>query len=328
MVPDRTARQLDAIAHDVILPRQNLKWVLRLQRFQSPLRHREWIVRKFNFLGFVVPFIHGKIDDPAKVKTVLCCQFQFVADACSCTAGEIDEVLRNAGNEEHRIAIAKAKLASHGGGSFLSDIFRDRPCPFAIAEENIAQAWLTLSLGPAVHPVAKSAGTATLGWDGPYFRVFKPVSPTGVLIQQSCKNLETRAAEMLGDISHLNRVAQIGLICAVESHCLLVGNTREFLRDRLTVSKLLEQPAQHGFDRAKHVILGHVTHFYVKLVEFTGRPVGARVLVAETRGDLKIAVETSNHYELLELLRCLRQRVEFAWMHPRRHKKVACAFRG
>src|SRR6201999_1975918 len=65
----------------------------------------------------------------------------------------------------------------------------------------------------------------------------------------------------------------------------------------------------------------------IELIELAGRAVRARVLVAETGRDLEVAIEARDHGELLELLRRLRQRVELARMQPRRHEKVARAFR-
>ena len=68
-------------------------------------------------------------------------------------------------------------------------------------------------------------------------------------------------------------------------------------------------------------------HLKIELVELAGRAVGARILVAETRRDLEIAVEARHHDELLELLRRLRQRVKFSRMDARRHQIIARAFR-
>ena len=82
---------------------------------------------------------------------------------------------------------------------------------------------------------------------------------------------------------------------------------------------------EHRLDRLEHVLLGDEAHLEVELVELAGRAVGARVLVAEARRDLEIAVEARDHQQLLELLRRLRQRVELAGMHARRHQEVARA---
>jgi len=46
-------------------------------------------------------------------------------------------------------------------------------------------------------------------------------------------------------------------------------------------------------------------HLDIELIELARTAVGARVLVAEARRDLEIAVEARDHDELLELLRRL-----------------------
>ena len=51
--------------------------------------------------------------------------------------------------------------------------------------------------------------------------------------------------------------------------------------------------------------------------------VGAEVLVPETAHDLKVALHTRDHQELLEDLRRLRKRVERALVHATRHEIVA-----
>ena len=80
-------------------------------------------------------------------------------------------------------------------------------------------------------------------------------------------------------------------------------------------------------DRREYVVLRDKAHFQIELIELARRAVGARILVAETWRDLKIPVETGNHDQLLELLRRLRQGVEFSRMQARGHEIVAGAFR-
>ena len=92
-------------------------------------------------------------------------------------------------------------------------------------------------------------------------------------------------------------------------------------------AELLEQPGQHRLDRREDVVLGDERHLEVELVELAGRAVGARVLVAEARRDLEVAVEAGRHQQLLELLRRLRQRVELAGVIAARHQIVARALR-
>ena len=140
---------------------------------------------------------------------------------------------------------------------------------------------------------------------------------------------------MLGDVLHLDGVAQVGLVGTVFLDRIVIGDTRKRRRHRFGLSlaasgsacKLLEQPAHHRLDGLEHVLLLDETHLQVELVELTGRTVGARILVAEAGRDLEVAVEARDHDQLLELLRRLRQGVELARMHARRHQEVARALR-
>ena len=94
---------------------------------------------------------------------------------------------------------------------------------------------------------------------------------------------------------------------------------------RPAVGELLEHAGQHRLDRGEHVVLGDEAHLEIELVEFARAAVGARVLVAEAGRDLEIAVEARDHDQLLEHLRRLRERVEFARMDPARDEIVARA---
>ena len=132
---------------------------------------------------------------------------------------------------------------------------------------------------------------------------------------------------MLGDVLHQDRIAQIRLVAAIFAQSLRERNSRPLLGDGLALGKLLEHAGDDRLDRCKNIVLLDKAHLEIELVELAGQPVGARVLVAETRRDLEVAVEAGHHQELLVLLRRLRQRVELARMNPRRHQEVARALR-
>ena len=141
------------------------------------------------------------------------------------------------------------------------------------------------------------------------------------------KTLKPGVAEGVGDVRHLDRVAEVGLVGAVFAHRVGIGDQRELRRHRLAAAEFLEHAAQHRLDRLEHVLLLDEAHLDVELVELAGRAVGAGVLVAEARRDLEVAVEAGDHDQLLELLRRLRQRVELARVQARRHQEVARALR-
>ena len=149
------------------------------------------------------------------------------------------------------------------------------------------------------------------------------------LFQNAREQAEARAAEMLADVLQDERVAQVGLVGAVLRDRFRIRDAREFVggRDALAFAELLEHAGKHRADGVEHVFLRDEAHLEIELVELARRTVGARVFVAEAWRDLEVAVEARDHQQLLELLRRLRQRVEFARMHARRHEEVARAFR-
>jgi hypothetical protein len=64
------------------------------------------------------------------------------------------------------------------------------------------------------------------------------------------------------------------------------------------------------------------------LIELTWGSIGARILISKAWGDLEVPIEASDHQELLELLRSLRQREELSGMKSRRNQEIARALRG
>ena len=132
---------------------------------------------------------------------------------------------------------------------------------------------------------------------------------------------------MLGDVLHLDRVAQIRLVAAVFLQGFRERNPPPAFCHRLALCEFLEHAGDDRLHRREHVVLLDKAHLDVELVELARQAVGARVLVAKTWRDLEVAVEARHHQELLVLLRRLRQRVELAGMNPRRHQEVPRAFR-
>src|SRR5260221_658146 len=75
------ALQLDAVAEDVVLVRQDCQRVLGLERFEPALRHRERVMAELDLAGLLAALVHREIDDPAEAEGALLNQPQFAADA-------------------------------------------------------------------------------------------------------------------------------------------------------------------------------------------------------------------------------------------------------
>src|SRR6185437_8091061 len=155
------------VADDVVLVSEDVLRLLRLERLEAPLRHREGIVREVDPLLLLVPLIHREIDDPAKGELVLVTKTKLIADLHPRLTGKGGELLGQARHEEHGIAVGKLELGLDGFGALRPDILGDRACAFAFAEENIAEPRLPLGLRPSIHAVAESAAAAALRGDRP-----------------------------------------------------------------------------------------------------------------------------------------------------------------
>ena len=87
-----------------------------------------------------------------------------------------------------------------------------------------------------------------------------------------------------------------------------------------------EDLANHGLCHLHDLLFIHERCFNIDLSEFR-LTVGTQVLVAETLGDLIIAIHACNHQNLLEQLRRLRQREEMTRVSAAGHQVVTGAFR-
>ena len=82
--------------------------------------------------------------------------------------------------------------------------------------------------------------------------------------------------------------------------------------------------ACHVLKQVDYVVLVYERHLTVYLSELR-LAVSTQVLVAEALGYLEVTVETADHKQLLQGLGALRQCVELARIHSRRHHEVACS---
>ena len=83
---------------------------------------------------------------------------------------------------------------------------------------------------------------------------------------------------------------------------------------------------QQSLNQRHHVVFRHKGHFQVQLGKFR-LAVRALIFVAETACYLEVAIHTSHHQQLLQLLRRLWQSIELAWIEPAWHEIVTCALR-
>ena len=81
----------------------------------------------------------------------------------------------------------------------------------------------------------------------------------------------------------------------------------------------------HILEELEHILLFHKRHLTVNLCELR-LTVCTQVFITEALGNLEITVEATDHQQLLQSLRRLRQGIELSGIHARRHYEVACSF--
>ena len=328
VVADRPGHQFVAVTGQIILIAQNLQRIAQ-KRVHPTLRHRERVVFKVDLAAVLILLVDREINDPGKFERIAPVLIlggfrRLFPDHGAGFASDTLEGFRFAAQEKGRIANPKTKLLTDRFGAFRADVFGERTgsfhLPVGFAPKDIPHPRQALLLGEFVHPVAEFARAAFGGRNGADF--------VALLLQKRGKNGKARATEMLGHVLHLDRVAQVGLVGAVPQRGIAIGDLRPIAVRQTAFAECVEHPGDHRLHRVKNILLGDKGHFHVELVEIGRRAVSTRVFVAETRRDLEIFVKARDHEQLFELLRRLRQGVEFARMQPRRHQEVARAFGG
>ena len=225
-----------------------------LERVEPALRHGERVVGEVDLLLLLVPLEHGEVDDPAELEAVLVDQFQLVPDAGARLAGEPVELRRRAGDEEHRVA-SRVQLRRSSQRVRPSSWRSDLP-----PRDSSVGLCSVGALGGLVHrwpqTAARSRPRARRCSRGPAGPRPAPTSSCGrrrrgcrrpargsptpapwVLLDHAGEDLEARAAEVLGHVLHLDRVAQVRLVGAVLGDGVVVGDARERRVDRLAACR-------------------------------------------------------------------------------------------
>ena len=250
--------------------------------------------------------------------------FELVAETRPRLAGELCRFRLLAGGEEHRVAGLDAGGARDLRLRLGRNELRDRSLAGELAalllEHDVAEAGGALGAGPFVELVEERARLR--GGARRRDRAHDAAGDDDVLEGVEGHVL---AGEERGHVGDDERVAQIRLVRAVFQHRVGVADAREDRRHLAALGELVEDAADDGLERRPDVLLRDEAHLDVELVELAGQAVGARILVAEARRDLEIAVEAGDHDQLLVLLRRLRQGVEAAGVEARGNEKIPCA---
>src|SRR5436309_1026298 len=317
VVPDRATRELDPVAHDVVLIGFDRERVLRLQGLETALGHRERVVTELDPPGLLVQLVHREVGHPAEPERVLLDEAELLAELVPHLPREPVGRGTLLANEEKHVAVDRLGRRAESAEVRRVEEFRDRPPRPALRERHVAETWRALLARPLSQLVEEAAGLRHPLWRAHGADDRAPGD-------RGREHREPGVTEGRRDVADRERIAQVRLVGAVFQNGLVERDPGERRRcHRALRTEFLEHAVEDRLDRREHVLLGDERHLEVELVELARRPIGAAVLVTEARGDLEVAIEPGDHEELLELLRRLRQRVELPRVDTARHEVVA-----
>ena len=317
MDTERTAAHLDAVAHKVVGHGAHLLGMLVEQRQVVGVGHGERMVRGHEALLLVAPLEEGEVDYPQTLEHILVTQPQAVAhlqaERAELHTGLVGIV---AGEDEHEIAVFGSHglfdFGQHLGRIELVDGALHRAVGLILDEhQSLGTHLRTLhEVGELVELLAAVIGTTG----------HADAADVGCLVEHGERSL---AGKSLLQLDKLHAKAHVGFVRTVAAHGIVPLHALQ--RGQFHAANLLEEMAGHVFEDVEHVFLLHKRHFAVYLCEL-GLAVGPQVFVAETLGYLEVTVHAGHHEELLEGLRTLRQGIELAGIHARRHHEIAGPF--
>ena len=317
MVSHRAGGELHAIADDIVLVCQNVKRLLGVECLQTALRHGKRIVCKADLLCLGIPLKHGEIIHIAETERILFVQIQLLSQLISDLSCIIAGALLLISNKEDRISCGKSRQPCKLALKLIRDKLIDRPFVGHILRH--------LQITEAAHSQRNRKRQQLLVEALGHFRMHLDGADCS-----ADEGLEGTFLEEIRQIHDPQRITQVGLVAAELQHCLSVTDYRVGCR-RHNCSlrcKFCKGLREHLLANAEHILLGGEAHLKIKLVKFSGRAVGAGVLIAEAGRNLEILVKARRHQKLLILLGRLRQRIKLALELSGGHDIVSCSLRG
>ena len=130
---------------------------------------------------------------------------------------------------------------------------------------------------------------------------------------------DVRRGKDLGQVDQLLRNAQVRLVRSIAIHGVVPGHDRDLTRP--LASDELSGVEDGGGHERQDVLLGHERRLDVELRELE-LAIGTQVLVTHASGDLVVAIEPTDHQQLLGQLRALGQHIERTMVQPARHGEL------
>ncbi len=261
VVADRAARELDAVADDVVLIGLDRQRIGALQRLEPALRHRERVVAELDLLGVLVQLVHREVGHPAEAERVGLDEPELLAEANPDPARELLGNRLLVADEEHRVALAGSGGRHEPTEPVPVEELRERPLRAAVAEDHVPEPRRPLVACPLPELVEEAprlrrgARRRHRADDGP--RLHR---------RRECR--EARAAEDVGHVGDQDWIAQIGLVASVLRHRLIERDPRERRRRHHgAAGELLEDAVEDRLDRREDVFLRDEGHLEVELIE-------------------------------------------------------------
>ena len=273
-----------------------------------------------NLTGFLIAFKHREVNDPAEFEYIRINKSKLITQFRNNRTADFHYFRFLISQEEECISIFNLAGNFKRIDNFRRKEFNNRTLYFATVPNDICHTFCPGSLRKFNHIIKELTRFAS------HFRSAHCTHYSAIRHHVG-KSTETATGKVFADIDHFNRVTQIRLVRTETAHSFPIRNTRERRMSKLFGAELAEYTLKHPFDNRKDLVLFNETHFNVQLIEFAGRAVSSGIFVTETRSDLEIFVKTGNHQQLFELLRCLRQRIEFPRMQATGNQIVTGAFR-
>jgi hypothetical protein len=140
------------------------------------------------------------------------------------------------------------------------------------------------------------------------------------------EDLKTTAGDQRANICQFQAETNVGIIPAKTSHGFLVTQPGEWFVEDLSFRIIFDDADHQPLDQRHDIVPVHKAHFHIELRKLR-LAVAALIFIAETARNLKIAVITGDHNQLLELLRALRQRIKPAGMDAAGHQIISRSLR-
>ena len=313
---DGAAAHLEAV-HDQVVGVAAAGQRIALDLVQILLQHMgEGMVLGSVLLLVLVVAEHGEVHDPQQ-RVALAGNVHGVghvqAQGGEHRVGDLGLI----GREQQKVAGLYFHLGLQGRPLLVGEELLDRALLLAIGgERHPGHALGAVGLGDAGELLHLAAGpvAGTLDVDGLHHSAG---------LGHAREHLEAGVLHNVGDVVKQHAEAHVGAIAAVQAHGVGVLHLLQREGD-VGHTHGLQGLGHDTFHHVAHIVALDEGHLDVDLGEL-GLAIGAQVLVAETAGNLVIALHPGAHEHLLELLGTLGQGVELARVRTRWHDVVAGA---